>query len=117
MNAVIDLADGDAQLAPATPSLQHLMALTDQGKLLIGTDSGPVHLAAKRGTPVLGLFGPTDPAHCCPPDPHRIATTIPAGETPPKRRRLRPSPLMQNLPVHLVLEQARAMLKSPLSAI
>jgi heptosyltransferase-1 len=115
VNTIFDLADGTARMAPETPSLQHLMALTDQGKLLIGTDSGPVHLAAKRGLSVLGLYGPTDPARSCPPGPHRIATILPRGETPPKRRRLQPSPLMLNLPVSLVLEQALTMLNSPLN--
>ncbi len=28
----------------------------------MGADSGPLHLAAALGTPVAGLYGPTDPA-------------------------------------------------------
>lgn len=39
-----------------------LIALTRRAGLVIGGDSGPVHLAAALGTPVLALFGPTDPA-------------------------------------------------------
>ena len=31
-------------------------------KVYIGNDSGPTHLAAAVGTPVIALFGPTDPA-------------------------------------------------------
>jgi heptosyltransferase-2 len=38
-----------------------LPALLHEVALLIGADSGPVHLAAAVGTPVLTLFGPTDP--------------------------------------------------------
>ncbi|MGH7256573.1 MAG: glycosyltransferase family 9 protein, partial [Nitrospirales bacterium] len=30
--------------------------------LFIGNDNGPMHIAAAVGTPVLGLFGPSDPA-------------------------------------------------------
>jgi len=30
----------------------------------VGNDSGLCHLAAACGTPVLALFGPTDPSHC-----------------------------------------------------
>ena len=31
-------------------------------KLVIGADTGPLHLAAALGTPLIGLYGPTDPA-------------------------------------------------------
>ncbi|MHC4380905.1 MAG: glycosyltransferase family 9 protein, partial [Planctomycetota bacterium] len=59
---ILRLSGGAAALAPATPSLAHLMALSDRARTLIGTDSGPVHLASYRGTSVVGLFGPTDPS-------------------------------------------------------
>ena len=43
-------------------------------RLYIGNDSGITHLAAAVGTPVLALFGPTDPAVWAPRGPHvRIA--------------------------------------------
>jgi len=29
---------------------------------MLAADSGPLHLAAALGTPVVGLYGPTDPA-------------------------------------------------------
>ena len=29
---------------------------------MIGADTGPLHLAAALGTPLVGLYGPTDPA-------------------------------------------------------
>jgi ADP-heptose:LPS heptosyltransferase len=42
--------------------------------LYIGNDSGITHLAAAVGTPVLALFGPTDPAVWAPRGPHvRVA--------------------------------------------
>jgi ADP-heptose:LPS heptosyltransferase len=42
-----------------------LIAICD---LIITIDSGPVHLAGTVGTPVIGLFGPTNPALRLPPD-------------------------------------------------
>lgn len=39
--------------------LIHLVAAVD---LLIGIDSGPIHVAGAVGTPCVGLFGPTDPS-------------------------------------------------------
>ena len=38
--------------------------------LYIGNDSGITHLAAAVGTPVLALFGPTDPEVWAPRGPH-----------------------------------------------
>ncbi len=42
-----------------TPS--ELAAILARCELLIGIDSGPMHVAAAMGRPVVGLFGPTDP--------------------------------------------------------
>jgi ADP-heptose:LPS heptosyltransferase len=35
--------------------------------LLVGNDSGPLHLASVLGTPALGVYGPSDPRHTAPP--------------------------------------------------
>ncbi len=45
-----------------TGSLTQLIALTRRARLFIGGDTGPMHLAAARGVPVVAIFGPTDPA-------------------------------------------------------
>ncbi len=42
--------------------LPQLTALMKRSRLLIGNDGGPMHIAAAVGCPVLGLFGPTNPA-------------------------------------------------------
>ncbi len=42
--------------------LSQLAALMKRSHLLIGNDGGPMHMAAAVGCPVLGLFGPTNPA-------------------------------------------------------
>ena len=44
-----------------TGSLTQLIALTRRARLFIGGDTGPMHLAAALGVPVVGIFGPTDP--------------------------------------------------------
>lgn len=43
-------------------SLTQLIALTRRARLFIGGDTGPMHLAAALRIPVVGIFGPTDPA-------------------------------------------------------
>ncbi len=45
-----------------SPTLGQLIALTRHARLFVGGDSGPLHLAAALGVPVVALFGPTDPA-------------------------------------------------------
>jgi 3-deoxy-D-manno-octulosonic-acid transferase/heptosyltransferase-1 len=47
-------------LAPPT-SLTELAELARSCDLFVGSDSGPLHLAAAAGAPVVALYGPTDP--------------------------------------------------------
>jgi heptosyltransferase-1 len=43
-------------------TLSQLIALTRRAALAIGGDTGPMHLASALGKPVVGIYGPTDPA-------------------------------------------------------
>jgi len=43
-------------------SIAELIALTRRARLLIGGDTGPLHLAAALKVPVVAIFGPTNPA-------------------------------------------------------
>ncbi len=43
-------------------SITELIALTRRARLFVGGDTGPMHLAAALRVPVVGIFGPTDPA-------------------------------------------------------
>ena len=46
-------------------------------RLFVGNDSGITHLAAAVGTPVLAIFGPTDPAIWAPRGNHvRVVKAI-----------------------------------------
>ncbi len=46
---------------PVRCDLGQLIALSRRASLVVGGDTGPVHLAAALGRPVVALFGPTDP--------------------------------------------------------
>ena len=59
-HAVVQASDGAADAAPPT-SLASLMALLRSATLVVSGDTGPIHLAAAAGTPVVGIYGPTDP--------------------------------------------------------
>ena len=43
-------------------SVSELIAVTRRARLLIGGDTGPMHLAAALKIPVVAIFGPTNPA-------------------------------------------------------
>ncbi|WP_292216478.1 glycosyltransferase family 9 protein [Mesorhizobium sp.] len=42
-------------------SLETLLALLKEARLFLGNESGPMHMAAAAGTPVVGLYGLTNP--------------------------------------------------------
>lgn len=62
--ALADAIRDQSNLAatPVACSLPQLIALTRRMSLVIGGDTGPIHLACALGRPVVGIYGPTDPA-------------------------------------------------------
>jgi lipopolysaccharide heptosyltransferase I len=54
-------SEGAAIVAPPTP-LSDLVAFARRAAIMISGDTGPTHIAAAVGTPIVALFGPTDPA-------------------------------------------------------
>ena len=59
-HAVVEASAGAALLAPPT-RLADLLELSRAAALMVSGDTGPLHIAAAAGTPILGIFGPTDP--------------------------------------------------------
>ncbi len=58
--AVADQSAGAAVVAPPT-AIADLIELSRAAALMVSGDTGPLHLAGAAGTPLVGLFGPTDP--------------------------------------------------------
>ncbi|MEO7190314.1 MAG: glycosyltransferase family 9 protein [Vicinamibacterales bacterium] len=65
-------ASGGAAVAAPTTDLSDLVAVARAADLVLSGDTGPTHIAAAVGTPVVALFGPTDPARNGPWDPADI---------------------------------------------
>ncbi len=57
---VVEASGGAAE--PVDCSVSQLTALLRRMSLAVAGDTGPLHLAAALGVPVVALFGPTDPA-------------------------------------------------------
>jgi ADP-heptose:LPS heptosyltransferase len=51
-----------------------LRALVARSRLFVGGDTGPLHVAATTATPIVGIYGPTEPARSAPWRDPRIAT-------------------------------------------
>jgi heptosyltransferase I len=73
IRSVVNLAPGEEQLGDSVvanslpakplvycPALPELAALLSQALVVVGGDTGPLHLAAALGTRVVALFGPTN---------------------------------------------------------
>lgn len=59
-SAVVIAASGAAELSPST-TITDLFGLAHGARMIVSGDSGPLHIAAACGTPLVGLFGPTFP--------------------------------------------------------
>ena len=72
--AVADASAGSARVAPPT-SLRDLLALSRAASLMVSGDTGPLHVAAAAGTPVVSIFGPTDPNRNGPWSPEDVSVS------------------------------------------
>ena len=99
-----------AEVLPST--LPQMIALIRRADLVVGGDTGPVHLAAALGRPTLALFGPTDPARNGPlfPGARTITLRHPASRTDHHRTPVTDAGLKQ-ISVEEVFEAASALLQ------
>lgn len=94
--------------------LRELAALLDLSDLLVTCDSGPMHIAAAQGTPVVAVLGPTDPRRT---GPYGQLENVISGqcELMPCLKRACPGlgdKCMKDLPAARVAEKARALLSA-----
>ncbi len=62
--------------------VQDLLPICEHAKCIVGNDTGTAHLVAATGTPMLVIFGPTDPRRAKPVGTHVIALQVSATDMP-----------------------------------
>lgn len=88
-------------LAPPT-NIRQMMALLRRASLMIGCDTGPLHIAAALGTPCVGLYGPTNGEETGPYGTNHIV--VQAARYHGRHRRKAPRALMEAITVEMVCE-------------
>jgi heptosyltransferase II len=91
-----------------------MMAVLSLCRLMITNDSGPMHVAAALGVPVVALFGSTDHTTTSPLTPaHRIIRK--ATECAPCLKRVCPTDhrCMTAIEIQDVLEAVRSLMSQP----
>lgn len=106
----VEQASGGA--ATAMPSsLTQLIALTRRATLFIGGDTGPMHLAAALGVPVVAIFGPTNPARNGPFTARKVVLRSPSSATS-HARRAQPDEGLLQITADQVIDAARQLLRN-----
>jgi lipopolysaccharide heptosyltransferase I len=72
--SVARASGGAALMAPQTTMVE-MLTLARAARIVVSGDTGPLHLAAAAGTPVVGLYGPTPPERNGPWDPRDVAVS------------------------------------------
>jgi len=103
-------SDGHGRVAPPT-SLTELAALVRRARLFVGSDTGPLHLAAAVGTPCVGLFGPMPAERNGPYGIGHIALQRVRFEGSSRRRRNAPREVMEAITIGQVCEACDRILR------
>ena len=102
-------ADSGVHDLVGATDLRQLIALSRRTRLFVTGDTGPMHIAAARGTPVVALFGAAEARRTGPwGAQHRIVSRLPAC-APCGRRHCNQARhiCMEDLSVELVLDEVR----------
>jgi lipopolysaccharide heptosyltransferase I len=102
--SVVAASQGAGELAPPT-SIVELFDVFRGARLAIAGDTGPLHIAAAVGTPVVALFGPTDPGRNGPWCRDDVSVSrLSACECQYERRCRRATPCMEDIGVDEVMQ-------------
>ena len=110
--AAVASSSGAAVSLAGRTNLRGLAAAAERVRAFVGNDSGPMHIAASVGTPVVGLFGPNTPERFGPRGaPSRVLWKRPACSPCSQKKCVRPdSTCMDEITVREVLHALESLL-------
>lgn len=109
---IVRLSGEAAILAPPT-SLLELAAILKHAQLFIGSDTGPLHLAAAVGTRCVALFGSSLAAACGPYGAGHIALQEAYDDSPARKRPAADNWAMRRITPTAALEACESLLPKP----
>ncbi len=110
--AAVKSASGNADPIVYDGELGQLMALLKGARLIVGGDTGPLHLAIALGTKAVAIFGPTNPARNGPYPPQPFVLRDPQAATTHERG-TQTSPSLLKISVDQVFDAVRQRLGDP----
>ena len=100
---IVEHSGGHAITAPDT-TLPQLAALLRRASIFVGSDTGPLHLAAAVGTTCVSMYGPTRPSDCGPYGQQHIALQSYYQDGSARERRRASNDAMRAIDVEQVAE-------------
>jgi lipopolysaccharide heptosyltransferase I len=109
---IVELGARHVCQAPAT-TMRELAALCRRAALFIGSDTGPMHLAAAVGTPTISLHGPSRAEWCGAYGPNNIRLQVRYQDGSALERRQADDSAMQEITVKMVAAACDQLLAQP----
>jgi ADP-heptose:LPS heptosyltransferase len=109
---IVEFGARHAQLAPPT-TMRELAALCRRATLFVGSDTGPMHLAAAVGTPTISLHGPSRAEWCGAYGPHNIRLQVHYQGGSSLERRKADNSAMREITVKMVAAACEQLLGQP----
>jgi heptosyltransferase-1 len=104
---VVAASDGAAEMAPPT-TIADIVAIAHGARLMVSGDTGPLHVAGAVGTPLVALFGPTQPERNGPWAPDDVTLSrVSACSCFYERRCTQAAPCIDDIGVDEVVRAAR----------
>jgi len=109
---IVALSKGKADSLAGKTTLKELIEVIRGAQFFVSNDSGPMHIAAALGIPVLAIFGPTDPVRTGPYGRGHIVIREDVSCAPCFKRSCSDLRCMRDLSVEKVFEYVKTKLSS-----